>query len=93
MWCIVPLFLYAVERLIRGVRSFQKVEIIKVRLSNRDLQNNCVTTWALIGQKPMVYCADKPYLSFAITCRTMNVKRKQISITSLKTIFPRETPS
>ncbi|XP_029207087.2 NADPH oxidase 4-like isoform X2 [Acropora millepora] len=30
MWCMVPLFLYAMERLIRGVRSFQKVEIIKI---------------------------------------------------------------
>ena len=93
MWCMVPLFLYAMERLIRGVRSFQKVEIIKVRLSNRNLQKHYVMTWALIGKTPMVYFAGKPYLSFAITFRTMKVKRRHISITSLKTIFPRKTPS
>lgn len=69
------------------------MEIIKVRLSNRDLQNHYVTTWALIGKTPMVYFAGKPYLSFAITFRTMKVKRRQLSITSLKTIFSRETPS
>ena len=89
---MVPLFLYAMERLIRGVRSFQKVEIIKVRLSNRNLQKHYVIAWAPIGKTPMVYFAGKPYL-FPITFRTMKVKRRQISITSLKTIFPRETPS
>ena len=57
MWCMVPLFLYAMERLIRGVRSFQKVEIIKVRLSNRNLQKHYVITSALIGKTPMVYFA------------------------------------
>lgn len=85
MWCMVPLFLYAMERLIRGVRSFQKVEIIKVRLSNRDLQNHCVTTWALIGKTPMVYFAGKPYryLSFAITWRMMKVHWKRYFLVKL----------
>ena len=34
MWVIGPLFLYAVERLIRLVRRFQKVELIKVDIDD-----------------------------------------------------------
>jgi len=30
MWCIVPLFVYIMERLVRAFRSFQKVKIIQV---------------------------------------------------------------